>query len=127
MLTVAKLVARIGPLEDYGNGRDLIKLAGSNPIESESAGKSRSHTPMSKKGRSDLRGVLWQAALSLLRNNAEFKEWAKRMEDRAGQANLHKREILGAAMNKLLRLYFALVSKKQMYRPGKMMELALAA
>lgn len=117
-LMVAKLIARIGPLEDYRNAKDLIKLAGSNPTQSESAGKSRSHTPMSKKGRSDLRGLLWQAAMSLLRKNDEFRNWARGMESRAAHANpLHKREILGAAMNKLLRLYFALVSKRQTYCP----------
>jgi transposase len=118
-LMVGKLIARIGPLEDYRDAKDLIKLAGSNPTQSESAGKSRSHTPMSKKGRSDLRSLLWQAAMALLRKNDEFKSWARGMESRAAHANpLHKREILGAAMNKLLRLYFALVTKRQMYRPA---------
>jgi len=118
-LAVARLIARIGPLGDYGNAKDLIKLAGSNPTQSESAGKSRSHTPMSKKGRSDLRGLLWQVAMSLLRHNEEFRDWAKGMENRSAGANpLHRREIVGAAMNKLLRLYFALVTKRQMYRPA---------
>ena len=118
-LAVARLIARIGPLGDYGNAKDLIKLAGSNPTQSESAGKSRSHTPMSKKGRSDLRGLLWQVAMSLLRHNEELRDWAKGMENRSAGANpLHRREIVGAAMNKLLRLYFALVTKRQMYRPA---------
>lgn len=118
-LTVARLIARIGPVADYGNAKDLIKLAGTNPTQSESAGKSRSHTPMSKKGRSDLRGLLWLAAMSLLRHNEEFKDWAKGLENRAVQANpLHRREVLGAAMNRLLRLYFALVTKRQIYRPS---------
>ena len=124
-LTVARLIARIGPVADYGNAKDLIKLAGSNPTQSESAGKSRSHTPMSKKGRSDLRGLLWLAALSLLRHNEEFKNWAKGMENRVAGANpLHKREVMGAAMNKLLRLYFALVTKKQMYCPATRLSVA---
>ncbi len=121
----ARLIGRIGPLEDYGDARDLIKLAGSNPTQSESAGKNRSHTPMSKKGRSDLRSLLWQAAMSLLRKNDEFRAWARGMESRAAHANpLHKREILGAAMNKLLRLYFALVTKRQMYRPASALMVA---
>ncbi len=124
-LTVARLIARIGPVADYGNAKDLVKLAGSNPTQSESAGKSRSHTPMSKKGRSGLRGLLWLAALSLLRHNDEFKSWAKGMGNRAAGANpLHRREVVGAAMNKLLRLYFALVTKKQMYQPDSRLMVA---
>ena len=124
-LTVARLIARIGPVGDYGNAKDLIKLAGSNPTQSESAGKSRSHTPMSKKGRSDLRGLLWLAAMSLLRHNEEFRNWAKGMENRAAQANpLHRREVVGAAMNRLLSLYFALVTKGQMYRPATTLAVA---
>ena len=73
---------------------------------------------MSKKGRAGLRACLWSAALGLLRSNVEFQTWAKRLAERGPQAHpLHKREILGAAMNKLLRLYFALVSKQQVYHP----------
>lgn len=116
-LTVAGLIANIGPDENYADAKDLVKLAGVNPIQSESAEKGQRHTPISKKGRSDLRCCLWQAAMSLLRHNDEFRAWAHRMENRAAHANpLHHREVLGAAMNKLLRLYFALVSKRQMYR-----------
>ena len=115
--TVSGLIANIGPIENYANAKDLVKLAGVNPIQSESAGKGQRYTPMSKKGRSDLRNCLWQAAMSLLRSNIKFRCWSKVMESRAAHANpLHRREVLGAAMNKLLRLYFALVSKGQMYR-----------
>lgn len=118
VLTAAGLIAEIGPLAHYGDAKDLVKLAGSNPICSESADKGSPHTPMSKKGRAGLRAGLWQAALGLLRSNPAFQSWAKRLRERqAADHPLHKREIVGAAMNKLLRLYFALVSKKQVYHP----------
>ena len=116
-LTVAAIMAEIGPFSSYSDARDLVKLAGVNPMQSESAGKSQSHTPMSKKGRSGLRECLWQGAVSMLRSNPEYREWADKMQNRsAAQHPLHRREVLGAAMNKLLRLCFALVTKKQMYR-----------
>lgn len=117
-LTVAGLIAEIGPIGHFGDGKDLVKLAGVNPTCSESANKGSAHTPMSKKGRAGLRACLWQAALGVLRSNPEFQAWAKRLSERNVQDHpLHKRQILGAAMNKLLRLYFALVSKKQVYHP----------
>src|SRR3990170_4717019 len=117
-LSVAGLIAEIGPIAHYGNAKDLVRLAGVNPSHSESAEKGPTYTPMSKKGRAGLRACLWQAALGVLRSNPELRTWAKQLATRGPQANpLHKREVLGAAMNKLLRLYFALVSKKQMYHP----------
>lgn len=116
-LTAAGIMAEIGPFGNYRDAKDLVKLAGVNPTQSESGGKSQSHTPMSKKGRAGLRGCLWQGAVSMLRANQEYREWAEKMQNRsAANHPLHRREVLGAAMNKLLRLCFALVTKKQMYR-----------
>lgn len=127
-LTIAGMVAEIGPLEHYGNAKDLVKLAGSNPIQNESADKGHEHTPMSRKGRAGLRSCLWRAAIGLLRSNEEFQAWAERLRNRASNANpLHKREVLGAVMNKLLRVYFALVSKKQVYQPRAKVSEAVAA
>lgn len=126
-LTVAGLVAEIGPLDNYDKGRALVKLAGVNPIQSESAGKGSRYTPMSKKGRSALRYCLWGAALSLLKYNDEFKAWAEKMQSRpASEHPLKRREVMGAVMNKLLRLYFALVKGRQMYRLSEL-ERATAA
>ena len=60
-LTVAGLIAGLGRIEDYRNGGQLIKMAGTNPTQKESAGKASSHTPMSKQGRAGLRWGLWPA------------------------------------------------------------------
>jgi len=127
-IMAAGLIANIGPLDNYGNYKALIKLAGTNPTRSESGGKRGERTPISKQGRSDLRRCLWVAAMRLLRVNPEFNAWAKRLKNRPAHANpLHHREALGAAMNKLLRLYFALVSKRQMYSPAGAAEAKAAA
>ena len=48
---------------------------------------------------------------------AYLKSWAKRMRERPAHANpMNGREILGAALNRLLRLAFALVKKQDFYR-----------
>lgn len=117
-LLVAGLLAETGPLRAYADAKALVKLAGTNPSCSQSAGKGRQHTPITKKGRAGLRCCLWQAALGLLRNNAEFRRWAQQLQNRPADANpLHRREVLGAAMNKLLRLCYALVSHRCLYQP----------
>ena len=92
-------------------------MAGSNPTESESAGKRGIHTPMSKKGRPGLRYCSWTAVIPLLRHNADFRAWAKRLRERPVHAHpLNGKEIVGAALNRLLRLAFTLVKKQALYR-----------
>ncbi len=92
-------------------------MAGSNPTESESGGKRASHTPMSKKGRPVLCYCAWTAVIPMLRLNSDFRAWAKKLREHPVYANpLAGREIVGAALNRLLRLSFALVKKRTYYQ-----------
>ena len=116
-LSTAALLAELGPLNSYHNAKQLIKMAGTNPIESESGGKRHGPTPMSKKGRPLLRYGAWSAVIPLFRHNPDFRAWAKRLRERPVQANpLNGKEVVGAALNRLLRLVFALVKKQEFYR-----------
>lgn len=116
-LSVAGMLAELGPLERYSNGKQLVKMAGSNPTESESGGKRRSRTPMSKKGRSRLRHCIWTSAISLLRHNGEFQWWARERQERPADKNpMKRREVIGAIGNRLLRLVYALVRDKSYYQ-----------
>jgi transposase len=116
-ISVAGLLAELGSFRSYRSAKQLIKMAGSNPTESESGGKRSSHTPMSKKGRPVLRYCAWTAVIPMLRFNPDFRVWAKKLRERPVHANpLNGREIVGAALNKLLRLAFALVKKRAFYQ-----------
>lgn len=122
-ITVAGLLAELGPFSSYQNAKQLIKMAGSNPTESESAGKRGSRTPMSKKGRPGLRWCLWTAAVCLLRHNPDFREWARMRRERPVHAHpLKQREVIGAAGNRLLRLAYGLVTGQTMYRMPELVE-----
>lgn len=116
IITVAGVLGELGPLEHYRNAKQLVKMAGTNPTQSESAGKSSPHTSMSKKGRSDLRWCLWMAALRLMRHNSDFVEWARELLQRPGQAHpLKPREAIGAVGNRFLRIAYALVKERRCY------------
>jgi transposase len=116
-LSVAGILAELGPLEMYHDAGQLIKMAGTNPTEWESAGKHGSRTPISKKGRPGLRWCLWTAARSLLRHNPDFRRWAKeRIERPAHLHPLKVREVFGAVVNRLLRVVYALVKKQTYYQ-----------
>ena len=116
-ISVAGILAELGSFRSYRSAKQLIKMAGSNPIESESAGKRSSHTPMSKKGRPVLRYCAWTAVIPMLRFNPDFRAWAKKLRERPVHANpLSGREIVGAALNRLLRLAFVLVKNQTFYQ-----------
>ncbi len=117
-ISVAGLLAELGCFKAYRTARQMIKMAGTNPTESESAGKKRAQTPMSKQGRPVLRYCAWTAVIPMLRFNPDFRAWAKQRRERPAHANpLGGREVVGAALNKLLRLAFALVKNQDYYMP----------
>jgi len=123
-MSVAGMLAELGSFRSYHNARQLIKMAGSNPTESESAGKRGSHTPMSKKGRPELRYCAWTAVIPILRHNPDFRAWAKRLRERPVHAHpLKGKEVVGAPLNRLLRLAFTLVKKQAFYQTPQMAEL----
>jgi transposase len=125
-ISAAGLIAELGCFRLYRSAKQMIKMAGSNPTEKESGGKRGVHTPMSKHGRPVLRYCAWTAAIPMLRLNADFRAWAKQRRERAVQDNpLSGREIVGAALNRLFRLAFALVKNKTYYQVSKP-ELAMA-
>ena len=122
-IAVAGLLAELGCFKSYPSAKQMIKMAGSNPTESESAGKKRSKTPMSKQGRPVLRYCAWTSVIPMLRLNPDFRAWAKERRERPAHANpLTGREVVGAALNKLLRLSFALVKNKSYYQSSYSVE-----
>jgi transposase len=119
-IAVAGLLAELGCFKLYRSAKQMIKMAGSNPTESESAGKKRSKTPMSKQGRPLLRYCAWTSVIPMLRFNPDFRAWAKQRRERPAHANpLSGREVVGAALNRLLRLAFALVKNRTYYQDAK--------
>jgi len=122
-IAVAGLVAELGCFKAYRSAKQMIKMAGSNPTESESAGKRGSHTPMSKQGRPVLRYCAWTSVIPMLRFNTDFRAWAKQRRERPAHANpLNGREIVGAALNRLLRLAFAMVKNQTYYRSPQLVQ-----
>jgi len=116
-IAVAGLLAELGCFKAYRSAKQMIKMAGSNPTESESAGKKRSRTPMSKQGRPVLRYCAWTSVIPMLRFNSDFRAWAKQRRERPAHANpLNGREVVGAALNRLFRLAFAMVKNQTYYQ-----------
>jgi len=63
--------------------------------------------------------------MPLFRHNADFQAWAKRLRERPAHQNpLNGKEVVGAALNRLLRLVYTPVKKQEFYRSP---QLALVA
>jgi len=117
LLTSAIILAEIGNPANYRNAQQLIKLAGTQPCPNTSGRKSYSRTPMSHKGRPRLRTALFFAVMRLIQVDDAFACEYLRFQRR--QKNpLTKMQALGALMNKLLRVLWALMHNQTFYNPA---------
>jgi len=115
-ITAAIILGEIGDPSYYTSARQLIKLAGTQPVPNTSGRKSRSKTPMSRKGRSLLRSTLYFAVLRLIVLDETFARRYVQLQTRERNP-LTKKQALGALMNKLLRVLWALMRNRTMYKP----------
>ncbi|MFO8192491.1 MAG: IS110 family transposase [Bacillota bacterium] len=115
-ITSAIILAEIGDPSRYSNGSQLVKLAGIQPVQNTSGRKTRSRTPMSHKGRSRLRTALYFAVLRLIQHDDNFARLYRRFQQR-DKNPLTKMQALGALMNKLLRILWALMKHQTFYDP----------
>ena len=106
-VSVAALIAEIGPFSRYRHGRQLVKLAGLQPSRRES-GERAGRTPITKRGRAQLRAVVYMATLSSLQHNPRIKAHYERLTQRATRL-LPSMQAFGACMTKLLHYAFAVV------------------
>jgi len=117
LVSAAIILSEIGDPSHYHHGRQWIKLAGTQPAPNLSGRKTRSRTPMSRKGRPRLRTTLFFAVMRLVQVDDAFAREYLRFRQR--QENpLTKMQALGVLMNKLLRILWALVRKRTFYNPA---------
>lgn len=115
-ITSAIILAEIGDPSRYSNASQLIKLAGTQPVPNTSGRKTRSKSPMSRKGRPRLRTALYFAVMRLIQSDDNFASIYRRFQER-NENPLTKMQALGALMNKLLRILWALMKHQTLYNP----------
>ena len=115
---VSGLVAEIGNISRFDNPKQVQKLAG-YAIVSCSSGKHKGESHISYRGRKRLRYVLYEAAISLIGQNAEFKEIHRYYLTRRNNP-LKKMESVIAVACKALRVFYTILTKGVSY-DGKLM------
>lgn len=116
-VTTARIMAEIGDPAAYTSARQLVKLAGIQPAPNSSGRKTNSPTPMSGKGRADLRTALYFACLRLIQTDAAFAAYYHRLQERPHNP-LTGMQAIGVLMQKALHILWALHRHMTPYNPA---------
>lgn len=117
VVTLAACLGELGDPTRFDNPRQMSRMAGYNLVE-DSSGKNKSGTKISKRGRKNLRSVLYQMALTAVATNRELKQLYHYLKTRAKDP-LRKMQALIVISKKILTLIYALAKKKEDYDPNK--------
>ena len=116
--TVSGFLAEVGDISRFNNPKELQKLAGLALVEN-SSGKHKGETTISRRGRKRLRYLLFEVAMSLVAKNLEFRE-LHNYYTTIRQNPLKKKQSLMAIAAKLIRVFYAMLTKGVDYDPKKM-------
>jgi len=115
----SKVLGAIGDPFRFQNGKQVLKMAGLD-LNAERSGKtSASAIPViSKKGKADLRYALYQAAMiASIKNNAFIAYYTNKLRGREREPGIKTKMRVKLAA-KLLLIAWALMKKKEPFRPG---------
>jgi transposase len=115
VVSAAEFLGEVGDPLRFDNWRQIANYAGYNLVE-DSSGKNRSGTVISKRGRSQLRGVLYRMAFTMVGQNAEMKMLHRYMTTREKNP-LKKKQSLIVVSKKIIAVIYSLLAKKKMYDP----------
>jgi len=119
LITAAGFVAEIGDVSRFSHSKQIQKLAGLS-LKENSSGKHRGKTTICKRGRKRLRYYLTFGIMPLLSKNKEFRELHHYYTTRK-ENPLKKMQSLVALSNKVIRIFYALLTKNVAYDPQKML------
>ena len=115
IITAAGFLANTGDLLRFTHPRQISKLAGYNLIE-DSSGEHQSKTVISKRGRKQLRNVLYQMARTTVAVNTEMKTLYHYLKTRPHNP-LKKKQALVVISKKMITIIHSLLKKQTSYQP----------
>lgn len=118
LVTIAGFVAEVGDIGRFQSPKQVQKLAGL-ALRENSSGQNKGQTSISRRGRARLRAILFQAVMPLVSKNQEFMELHRYYTTR-NKNPLKKKQSLIALSCKLIRVFYALLTKGSTYDPVKL-------
>ena len=119
LVTVAGFLAEVGDISRFDDPRQIQKLAGLAIVEN-SSGKHKGKSQISRRGRSRLRKVLFQAAMSAVKSNAEMRAIHRYFTTREKNP-LRKMQSLMAVAAKLIRVFYGILHSGETYDPERLL------
>ena len=119
LITVSGFIAEVGDIGRFDNPKQLQKLAGYAIVANDS-GKHNGESRISYRGRKRLRYVLYEAAISLIGKNAEFREIYEYYRTRK-ENPLKKMQSVVAVSCKLIRVFYTILTKGVAYDAAKLL------
>ena len=118
-ITIAGFIAEVGDIRRFKSPKQIQKYAGLELVEN-SSGKHKGRTRISKRGRRKLRKILYQVMVPLLARNKEFRTIYDYYVTRVKNP-LKRRQAMIAVSCKLIRVFYAVLTKGVDYDRFKMM------
>ena len=119
LITVSGFIAEVGDIQRFDNAKQLQKLAGYAIVANES-GKHKGESRISYRGRKRLRYVLYEAAISVIGKNEEFREIHHYYRTREKNP-LKKMQSVVAVACKVLRIFYTILTKGVTYDGSKLL------
>jgi transposase len=115
IVTAASFLGEVGDPLRFQNARQIANYAGYNLVE-DSSGKSKSGTCISKRGRKQLRSILFQMAFTMVSKNSEMKALHQYLTTRKVNP-LKKKQALVVVSKKIITVIYSLLKKQEAYKP----------
>lgn len=119
IITASGIVGELGDIKKYKTSKQMTKMAGLSLTEN-SSGNVKGITSISRRVRKDLRQILYQVILGMIRTNFAFKEMYIYYTTRRENQLTGKQAII-ALCRKLLRIIHTIIMKSVDYDESKMM------
>ena len=115
----AKVLGAIGEPDRFQNGKQVLKMGGLDLSADRSGKNSDKATPeISKRGKSDLRYALYQAAFIASTKNRDFMlYYTRKLRGREKEKGIHTKRIVKLSA-KMLLIAWTLMKKKEVFDPG---------
>lgn len=118
--TIIDLLSEIGSFSHYTHPRQLIKLAGLT-LRENSSGQHKGQKRISKRGRRQLRALLFRVMMPMIRHNEAFRKLHEYYTTR--QTNpLRKKQSIVVLCGKLLKVLHAICTKHMAFDAQQMMK-----
>jgi len=115
IIYAASFLGEVGDPLRFENARQIHNYAGYNLTE-DSSGKNKSGTCISKRGRKQLRGLLYKMALTMVMTNPELRKLYDYLKTRKDNP-LKKKQALVVVSKKIVTIIYNVLKKKESYKP----------